>query len=283
MARRRRVRVAPVQIPQFANVDQISGTNLRSYIESTAGTPMEGIARSALQIPGGRMLDDELADIEATLNDPSKRERLPSPYAGRMKALQSEARQVRDSVATGIRQHLQSAYNDLLEQERRTSGDFAKNSIRNQANEVMALINRTPAFDGDPSASDVNALSGFLRGNESNFGLRSASYQTQMSRLQSLFPELDSIRQAEQQFQTTANAGVTKPMTSAQRAALEQRRTRLGSEAATRLQQAARQFNQEQAAGAVAAGSTRQVPQRPLTGRFGIPQTGVGISIGGFR
>lgn len=311
MARRRRVRVAPVQIPQFANVDQISGSNFRSYIESTAGSPMEGIARSALQIPGGRMLDDELANIDtqisgidssiagvdARLNDPSRREPMPSPYANRLTSLQSEARQVRDSVTSSIREFLEVRHRDLLAQERRTSGRFMKDSLLNEANQVRTLINNVPSFSGNPLQSDSQAISRFLQNNESNYGLRSASYRPQLSRLDAIFPELDSIGLAEQQFQQTANAGITTTMTDAERAQLQGQRAnlqreqanlqgqrpRLNSEAAARLQGAARQFNQEQNAGAVAASTTRQSPQRPLTGRFGIPQTGVGISIGGFR
>jgi len=324
MARRRRVRVAPVQIPQFANVDQISGSNFRSYIQSTAGSPMEGIARSALQIPGGRMLDDELANIDtqisgidssiagvdssvsgvnssiagvdARINDPSRRKPMPSPYASAISARMQIVNALKDAFVIMRDRNLAAVRNN-------SPSNVMQPYYRQWASESGAFVNSLQS----PESVNINSLKEFLTKNPDFERI----YRVNPSAAFSAIEDIQRFSLAEQQFQQTANAGITTTMTDAeraqlqgqranlqreraslegqradlqgQRANLQGQRPRLNSEAAARLQSAARQFNQEQNAGAVAASTTRQSPQRPLTGRFGIPQTGVGISIGGFR
>jgi len=89
-----------------------------------------------------------------------------------------------------------------------------------------------------------------------------------------------SLRDADLAFQRAANPEFQE-VTSSQRDALRKqakevkaRLDELESQAAERVRAAATQFNREQQQGAVAASSIRTVLQRPLTGRFGTPQTG---------
>lgn len=226
------------------------------------------------------MLDDELADIEATLvrnsvgadvfDELRKPARIVSPYSSAISARLPEAERMR-SALTQIR----DSYAGLVS---RYAGGQHEAGFREWLNSSNALIQ-----NWSPQTVDTGQLRQFF----SRFGNGDANWVRQKYGLDAqaaiaAITDIQSLSQAQSQFDAISNANATT-LSDSEREALRQKAADKLQVAATQLQRAARQFNQEQTAGAVAAGSTRQVPQRPLTGRFGIPQTGVGISIGGFR
>jgi hypothetical protein len=295
---RRRIRIEPVRIPQFANVDQISAANYRSYASSSANSPFANVIQSALQIPGGGNVDDVIAEQQGridsarqTLSDRSRRTPIQSPYLGRIRSLETAASSQFGAVASDLRAELTRRYQEAIDEERRYSGDFAKNVAREDQRRYQQMLQGMPSVDGAISYQSVSGLRGFVDSIKDYLNMGSG--QTYLRRLDSLsksLPELDELRAESARFEQAANAGIASPLTDAQRSGLqtqiEQATSQIGrvnTEAAARLRRAAARFNEEQNTGAVAASVTRQAPQRPLTGRFGTPQTGVGISIGGFR
>ena len=262
----RSVRVQTPQITPFANVNQISGTNYRSYIDSTAGSSLQSAALAALQIPGGRTVDQEIgrldsiaASQESALNDPSRRAYQASPYDT---AIDRHRTNMLTSAKAQIEQRAK-AIEASIPRYARTSGnhyvavDITKNPLYQQ---VLQL--RSTAADPTKLEPYAMKLGGVA------------------------VDELNRLMPLKQEWDKTVNAGITKSMTEQERTALQQQLADtknqiagVNAAAADRLKTIAAQFNQ----GIAGSASVRSDAKHPLGGRFGTPESGVGISIGGFR
>jgi len=261
---RRLVRVQAPQIRPFANVDQITSANYRSYIDSTAGSNLRSPALAALQIPGGSTVDEDVAKIEVDataaeriLNDPTRRARQASPY---------------DSAIQRYRGELLSVARSALEQRATQLEKIARGSF-------IVIGGRRSLVDTRPQLQEAQRLRAMATDEAQveqygmNLGGREAT-------------ELQRLLPLQKSWDDQVNAGIVNPLSDQERASLQQQATTarnqiasINSAAAERLRNIATQFNDGTARAAAAIGDAR----RPLEGRFGTPATGVGIAIGGFR
>jgi hypothetical protein len=280
---RRRLGVKAPQIRPFANVDQISGSNYRSYIDSTAGSNLRSPALAALQIPGGYTVDEEISKIEvdaksaeAILNDQSRRKPLQSPYRPRIESLEREFR----SVASAVREQ---------------ANRFVSQSGPQNKSPFGALLQSLPADDAPVSSEYLKSVRNLIQSNSYLLnttdsrpagGGASGRYMAQLDAIERRMPELEALRAESSRFDQQSNSGIVNPLSDQERASLQQQATTarnqiasINAAAAERLRNIATQFNDGTARAAAAIGDAR----RPLAGRFGTPATGVGIAIGGFR
>jgi hypothetical protein len=262
----RTVRVRAPQIKTFANVDQISSNNYRSYIDSTEGSSLQSAALAALQIPGGRTVDQEIerlnsvaASQNSALNDPSRRSYQVSPYDATISRYRTE---MLKSAAAQIEQQAKAIL-ARIPRVGMTSGNYLR-PLDPTKNPMYQQVLDLRATAADPAKLEPYAMK--LGGREVD--------------------ELNRLMPLKQTWDSTANAGITKPMSEQERTALQQQMADtknqvagVNAAAADRLKSIASQFNQ----GVAGSASALRDAKRPLVGRFGTPETGVGISIGGFR
>ena len=257
---RRRIRVEAPQIRPFANVDQITSANYRSYIDSTAGSSLRSAALAALQIPGGSTVDADVARIEVDataaekiLNDPTRRARQASPY-------DSAIQRYRGEMMTAARARLEQEAQQMMG---RMSVTYLSGRMRSEPDKAaQAQVQRIRSM----TDAEVEQYAMRLGGREAN--------------------ELQRLLPLQKSWDDQVNAGIVNPLSDQERARLQQQATTarnqiasINAAAAERLRNIATQFNE----GTVRAASSAGDPRRPLAGRFGTPTTGVGIAIGGFR
>lgn len=261
---RRSIRVQAPKIKQFANVDQITSANYRSYIDSTAGSNLRSPALAALQIPGGSTVDADVAKIEVDataaekiLNDPKRRARQASPY---------------DAAIQRYRGELLSSARSALEQRATQLENIARGSF-------TSIGGRSTPVDTRPQLQEAQRLRAMAadEAQVEQYGMQLGGREA--NELQRLLP-------LQKSWDEQVNAGIVNPLSDQERASLQQQATTarnqiasINSAAAERLRTIATQFNDGTARAAAAIGDAR----RPLEGRFGTPATGVGIAIGGFR
>lgn len=242
----RKRRQAPIRIPQFNNPESISIQNIGDYVGLEDG-PTATFVRNSVG-----------ADVVDELRKPA---RIASPYSSAISARLPEAERMR-SALTQIR----DSYAGLV---RRFAGTQHEASYREWLNSSNALIQ-----NWSPQRVDVGQLRQFF----SRFGNGDVNWVRQKYGLDpqaaiAAITDIQSLSQAQSQFDAISNPNATT-LSDSEREALRQK-------AADKLRVAATQFNREQDQGNVAASAIRTTGQRPLIGRFGTPQTGVGIAARG--
>lgn len=287
-------RVSQLQIPQFSGIPKIDSTNFRQFIDKTAGTQLEGFARRILSAPGTAgesPLDAQISEVQKAVDSASLRLGKSSPYQSRINLLEQEVFGARNTVYGALQGEVTQAFN--LTQPMRWRGRTVYISVpasESRRSELQAFIDRMKsASESDPSPNDSNSVrqaiaeaSTLLQKDVS----RSVPNST-LATLDSRSQELAGIQNANLGFQRSFNPDWS-PVPLSERTRLQNqlddanaKLTQLNVQAAEKVKAAATQFNREQQQGSVAASSIRTVPQRPLTGRFGTPQTGVGIAARG--
>lgn len=241
-------RQAPIRIPQFNNPESISIQNIGDYVGLEDG-PTATFVRNSVG-----------ADVFDELRKPA---RIVSPYSSAISARLPEAERMR-SALTRIR----DSYAGLVS---RFAGTQHEAGYREWLNSSNALIQ-----NWSPQTVDTGQLRQFF----SRFGNGDANWVRQAYGVDAqaaiaAITDIQSLSQAQSQFDAISNANATT-LSDSEREALRQK-------AADKLRVAATQFNREQQQGSVAASAMLTTGQRPLTGRFGTPQTGVGLSVRGTR
>lgn len=279
--------VSQLQIPQFSGIPQIDASNYQQYLDKAMGTRLGDFAGRILTEGGIAERLKSIRDEYASLNSRAGKE---SPYESRIRRIESEVVSARNSALAELKTAVQQYAGNAFLASRRTGslrgtgGVNALQATATRASEINSLVERMRP-GAEFSSSDMQTLRDLVTQTGKIIG-RPISPGS-MSMLTSRFPELMSLRDADLAFQRAANPEF-QAVTSSQRDALRKqakevkaRLDELESQAAERVRAAATQFNREQQQGAVAASSIRTVLQRPLTGRFGTPQTGVGIAARG--
>ena len=239
-------RQAPIQIPQFSNPTSISIQNIGDYVGLEDG-PTATFVRDVVG-----------ADVVAELRKPT---RITSPYASAIAARMPETERLR-SALTKIRDE----YAALAS---RYAGTRYESDYKGWLNSSNALLG-----NWSPQNLDPNRVRDFF--SKCGTGDRSfvqQRYGVDPNAAISAITDIQRLSQSQSQFDAISNANATT-MSDAER-------EKLRKQAADKLRAAATQFNREQQQGSVAASAIRPAGQRPLTGRFGTPQTGVGIAARG--
>lgn len=237
-------RQSPIQIPQFNNPAAISIQNIGDYIGLEDG-PTATFVRDVVG-----------ADVVAELR---KQDRITSPYASAITARLPEAEKLR-SAMEGIRNENAAAL-------QANPGSVMAPYFRQWMDEANGILT-----NWSPQTVDTNRVLKFV-GDAENRRMLIARYGVDLTSAISSITDIQSLSKSQAQFDTMSNANAST-LSVADREKLRQ-------QAADKLRVAATQFNREQDQGNVAASAIRTTGQRPLIGRFGTPQTGVGIAARG--
>lgn len=241
-------RQAPIRIPQFNNPAAISIQNIGDYVGLEEG-PTATFVRDVVG-----------SDVVDELRKPAK---ITSPYASAISARLPEAERLR-SALTRIR-------DEYLALARSSVGTPAESDYRWWRDNSNAILENWSA-----QAVDTNRLQAFFSrfaNGDSNFVRQ--RYGADPQAAIAAITDIQRLSQAQSQFDAISNQNATTLS--------DADRERLRQQAADKLRVAATQFNREQQQGNVAASAIRTTGQRPLIGRFGTPQTGVGIAARGTR
>lgn len=237
-------RQAPIRIPQFDNPTAISIQNIGDYVGLEEG-PTATFVRDVVG-----------SDVVAELRKP---DRITSPYASAISARLPEAERLRSAMES-IRDE-----NAALLQA--NSGGLLAPFWRQWRDEANGILT-----NWSPQTVDTNRVLKFV-GDAENRRMLSVRYGVDLASAISAITDIQSLSKSQAQFNTISNANATT-LSDADREKLRQQAT-------DKLRAAATQFNREQDQGNVAASAIRTTGQRPLIGRFGTPQTGVGIAARG--
>ena len=254
-----------LRIPQFRDIDKITADTYRTYVARIADPERRRYAEQSMG--SGAEYDAavrEADQLDATLADRSRRERMVSPLQARYDAIRTDLKSRRNAIARSLNTTIRGVTF-------RTAGDYDLNADINQA-DVDRLRGHTPFLLG--------AVSQRRTGNRNTYARDIASISRQ-------FSELAPLRAQIAAFDREANAGITNSLSGAERAAMQaravaarRRAEELSRATAQRLTQALASYNVDQMRGAVAMGVGGTSVARGRA-RFAARSPGVGISIGG--
>ena len=269
----RRIRVRPPQPIQISQIDttRLTPATLQQQLTQTgsAGDFVRGAMQS--KMVNGVSLDkarsERLAKFDAAQNAVNSRVISPyeSPLNTRKSDLQTQTKYFQDAI-----NGLQTRYNDLWQQQRNALSQAAR----------WTGVDEARAAQFRQEANSIFSRMGLVNYNIAN------TRQQQDAVLGGINVDIASLTQSNTKFAADATAAGKTVATSAEmtrfKESLANEQILLDQFDAMTIDQIKAEtdrYNQDQQRGTVASARSGPRAKVPLTGRFGIPDAGVGISI----